>query len=414
MKMPERVLDSGTSDNPPGPFPDRPSGGGTRRWRMWLLIVGLAAIVGPFVQLRQATVRSTTAKAAPQPRGVPIVTSTAHKGAIGVYIEGLGSVTPVYTITVTSQVNGQIIAVNYREGQIVHKGDSLIEIDPRPYQALLLQYQGQLDRDQALLNESRIDLTRYQAALSRNAIAKQQFDDQQQVVYQNEGTVKPDEGLVASAKVQVAYCHITSPIDGRVGLRLVDPGSVALAANATAVVVATQLQPITVIFNVAEDFIPEIQKQLNQRRKLPVDAFDRAQQKKLASGSLLTTDNVIDTTTGTVRLRAIFPNKDNSLFPNQFVNARLLVDTQHGVTIVPTPAIQRNAQGAFVYLIRPDQTATVRSVTEGVTDGNDTAVQGIEPGEVVASNGFDKLQEGVKVTPLDNQNGTRTSKERSP
>ncbi len=381
---------------------------------MWLLIIGPAAIVGLFVQLRQATARSTTAKAAPQPRGVPIVTSTAHKGAIGVYIEGLGSVTPVYTITVTSQVNGQIIAVNYREGQIVHKGDSLIEIDPRPYQALLLQYQGQLDRDQALLNESRIDLTRYQAALSRNAIAKQQFDDQQQVVYQNEGTVKPDEGLVASAKVQVAYCHITSPIDGRVGLRLVDPGNVALAANATAVVVVTQLQPITVIFNVAEDFIPEIQKQLNQRRKLPVDAFDRAQQKKLASGSLLTTDNVIDTTTGTARLRAIFPNKDNSLFPNQFVNARLLVDTQHGVTIVPTPAIQRDAQGAFVYLIRPDQTATVRSVTEGVTDGNDTAVQGIEPGEVVASNGFDKLQEGVKVTPLDNQNGTRTSKERGP
>jgi multidrug efflux system membrane fusion protein len=217
--------------------------------------------------------------------------------------------------------------VNYREGQIVHKGDSLIEIDPRPYEALLLQYQGQLDRDQALLNESRIDLTRYQAALSRNAIAKQQFDDQQQVVYQNEGTVKLDEGLVASAKVQVAYCHITSPIDGRVGLRLVDPGNVALAANPTAVVVVTQLQPITVIFNVAEDFISQIQKTLNQRRKLPVDAFDRAQQKKLASGSLLTTDNVIDTTTGTVRLRAIFQNKDNSLFPNQFVNARLLVDT---------------------------------------------------------------------------------------
>jgi multidrug efflux system membrane fusion protein len=379
----------------------------------WLTWLGIVVFIGSLLLFgfhRHLLWQSARTHAAPPPHAVPITTAAARKGDLGSYITALGTVTPVYTITVTSQVNGQIIAVNYREGQMVHKGDSLIEINPRPYQALLLEYQGQLDRDQALLEESRIDLARYQAALSRNAIAKQQFDDQQQVVHQNEGTVKLDEGLVDSAKVQVAFCHVTSPIDGRVGLRLVDPGNVVLATNPTALVVVTQLQPITVIFNVAEDSIPRIQKQLNKGRKLPVDAWDRDQLKKLASGSLLATDNEIDTTTGTVRLRAIFPNKDNSLFPNQFVNASLLVDTLHGVTIVPTPAIQRNAQGAFVYLIQPDQTATVRSVTVGVTDGNNTAVDGIEPGDVVASNGFDKLQEGVKVAPLNNENGTHTSK----
>ncbi len=384
------------------------------RWWAWLALVLFLGSIPIFGVQRHLLWQSQRSHAAPPLRAVPITTAVARKGDLGSYITALGTVTPVYTVNVTSRVDGEIIAVNYREGQMVHKGDSLIEIDPRPYQAQLLQYQGQLGRDQALLNESRIDLTRYQAALSRNAIAKQQVDDQQQVVYQYEGTVKLDEGLVESAKVLVAYCHIASPIDGRVGLRLVDPGNIVHAANTTAMLVITQLQPITVIFNVAEDLLPEIQTKLNQGHTLAVDALDRDQKKKLASGTLLTTDNEIDSTTGTVRLRAIFPNKDNSLFPSQFVNASLLVDTLRGVTIVPTPAIQRNAQGAFVYLIKPDQTATLRSVTVGVTDGNNTAVQGLEPGEVVASNGFDKLQEGVKVAPLNNQHEANASAERSP
>jgi membrane fusion protein, multidrug efflux system len=384
------------------------------RWWAWLALVLFLGTIPIFGVQRHLLWQSQRSHAGPAVRAVPITTAVVRKGDLGSYITALGTVTPVYTVNVTTRVDGEIIAVNYREGQMVHKGDSLIEIDPRPYQAQLLQYQGQLGRDQALLNESRIDLTRYQAALSRNAIAKQQVDDQQQVVYQYEGTVKLDEGLVESAKVLVAYCHIASPIDGRVGLRLVDPGNIVHAANTTAMLVITQLQPITVIFNVAEDLLPEIQTKLDQGHTLTVDALDRDQKKKLASGSLLTTDNQIDPTTGTVRLRAIFPNKDNSLFPSQFVNASLLVDTLRGVTIVPTPAIQRNAQGAFVYLIKPDLTATLRSVTVGVTDGNNTAVQGLEPGGVVASNGFDKLQEGVKVAPLDNQHEAHASAERSP
>jgi len=411
--MEENPLNTTNPDNPISDSTNRRSRFGGRWWA-WLALVLFLGSVPIFGFQRHLLWQPRRSHAAPPLHAVPITTAIARKGDLGSYISALGTVTPVYTVNVTTRVDGEIIAVSYREGQMVHKGDSLIEIDPRPYQAQLLKYEGQLGRDQALLNESRIDLTRYQAALSRNAIAKQQVDDQQQVVYQYEGTVKLDEGLVESAKVLVAYCHITSPIDGRIGLRLVDPGNIVHAANTTAMLVITQLQPITVIFNVAEDLIPEIQTKLDHGHTLTVDALDRDQKKKLASGTLLTTDNEIDSTTGTVRLRAIFPNKDNSLFPSQFVNASLLVDTLRGVTIVPTPAIQRNAQGAFVYLIKPDQTATLRSVTVGVTDGNNTAVQGLEPGEVVASNGFDKLQEGVKVAPLDNQHGAQASAERSP
>jgi membrane fusion protein, multidrug efflux system len=411
--MEENPLNTTNPDNSIADSTNRRSRFGGRWWA-WLALVLFLGTIPIFGVQRHLLWQSQRSHAAPPLRAVPITTAVARRGDLGSYITALGTVTPVYTVNVTTRVDGEIIAVNYREGQMVHKGDSLIEIDPRPYQAQLLQYQGQLGRDQALLNESRIDLTRYQAALSRNAIAKQQVDDQQQVVYQYEGTVKLDEGLVESAKVLVAYCHITSPIDGRVGLRLVDPGNIVHAANTTAMLVITQLQPITVIFNVAEDLIPEIQTKLDHGHTLAVDALDRDQKKKLASGTLLTTDNEIDSTTGTVRLRAIFPNKDNSLFPSQFVNASLLVETLRGVTIVPTPAIQRNAQGAFVYLIKPNQTATLRSVTVGVTDGNNTAVQGLEPGEVVASNGFDKLQEGVKVAPLNNQHEANASAEQSP
>ena len=343
---------------------------------------------------------SSQAKTAVDPASRPVLvsTATAHQGDIGIYLNALGTVTPVYTVTVTSRVQGEITQVYYHEGQMVQKGDPLIEIDPRPYQASLTQVEGQLAHDTAVLNEAKIDQERYQQALTRNAIAKQQLDDQQQVVLQDEGTVKNDEGQLANAKVNLVYTHITAPIAGRVGLRLVDPGNIVQANSNTALVVITQLQPITVIFSIAEDQLSQIQQQLRKGKKLPVDAFDRGGNTKLASGTLLTLDNVIDTTTGTLKLKAIFDNKDNALFANQFVNVKLLVDTQRNMTLIPSPAIQRNAQGAFVYVIKSDQTASMRNITPGTTDGSVTAVQGLEPQEVVAVNGFDKLQDGAKVT----------------
>jgi len=328
---------------------------------------------------------------------VPVLSATARQGDIGVYVNALGTVTPVYTVTVTSRVQGQIMEVHYREGQTVHKGDPLLEIDARPYQAALTQVEGQLAHDQAVLKEARIDFDRYQAAFARNAIAKQQVDDQEQVVRQDEGTVKNDEGTVENARINLLYCHITSPIDGRVGLRLVDPGNIVQANSTTALVVVTQLQPITVIFNVAEDYLGEIQAQLIHGKTLAVDVFDRAVEKKVASGTLLTLDNQIDSSTGTVKLRAQFSNGDLALFPNQFVNARLLVNMLHDVILVPSPAVQRSAQGAFVYVIGADMQASMRPIKDGTTDGLMTAVEGVKDGEMVATDGFDKLQNGVKV-----------------
>jgi multidrug efflux system membrane fusion protein len=363
------------------------------------VLIAAIVLVGGIIYYRHRQAvndAAAKAKAAQQPRAVPIVTATAKKGDIGVYVEALGAVTPVYTVNVTSRVQGQVMNVYYKEGQLVRKGQPLLEIDPRPFQAALTQVEGQLEHDQALLAEARIDLDRYQQAFNRNAIAKQQLDDQTQLVKQDEGTVKNDQGLVANAQVNLVYTHITSPIDGRVGLRLVDPGNMVQANGTTPLVVVTQLAPITVIFSVAEDYLTQIQQQTRSGNTLAVDAYDRTQQTKIAEGKLLTIDNQIDTTTGTVKLRAEFANKDGALFPNQFVNVRLLVKTLHDVTLIPTPGIQRNAQGAFVYVIQ-DQKATIKTVKVGTTDGNITAVEGINPGDVVAVNGFDKLQDGIPV-----------------
>jgi multidrug efflux system membrane fusion protein len=372
-------------------------------WIVLILIVGLVGF--RMYQNKQAAAQAAKQKAAAAQRGVPISTTTATQGSIGVYINALGTVTPVYTATITSRVDGQINSVNYREGQMVHKGDILLQIDPRPYQAALTQAEGTLAHDEALLAEGRIDLNRYQEAFNRNAIAKQQLDDQVQTVKQVEGSVKNDQGTVAAATTNVDYTTIRAPIDGRVGLRLLDPGNIVTSGSTTPLVVVTQLQPITVIFSVAEDYLPQIQKQMRAGHKMSVDALDRDQLTKLASGSLLTLDNQIDTSTGTVKLKAIFQNGDVALFPNQFVNARLLVDTQEDATLVPSAAIQRNAQNAFVYLIKPDQTAAVQNVTVGTTDGNTSAIQGIQPGDVIAMTGFDKLQDGAKVT-VRNGNGS--------
>jgi membrane fusion protein, multidrug efflux system len=374
--------------------------GEKRRAPVWpWLVVAAVVVVGGYLYLKRNSALQAQNSADPSaPRPVMVSTAAAKKGDLGVYIDALGTVTPVYTVTVTSRVQGEITQVYYKEGQMVRKGDPLLEIDPRPYQAQLTQAEGQLAHDQAVLTEAKIDRDRYQQAFNRNAIAKQQLDDQEQVVLQDEGTVKNDEGTLANAKVNLVYTHITSPIDGRVGLRLVDPGNIVQAGSTTPLVVVTQLQPITVIFSVAEDYLGKIQQRLRKGAKLGVDAFDRDQTVKLASGYLLTLDNVIDTTTGTVKLKAQFPNTDNALFPSQFVNARLLVDTLKDVTLIPTPAIQRNAQGSFVYVIDKTQTAAVRTVTVGITDGSSTQVDGIQPGDVVAVNGFDKLQDGSKVS----------------
>lgn len=325
-----------------------------------------------------------------------LTTATATKGSIGVYLESIGTVTPVYTASITSQVTGPVIAVHFTEGQIVAKGAPLIDIDPRPFQATLLQAQGTLERDEAILAQGTMDRDRYREAWARNAIPKQQLDDQEKIVLQQAGTVKNDQGTVAFDQVQLGYCHITAPIAGRVGLRLVDPGNVVQAAGGTTLAVITQLQPITVIFTIPEDNLGQVQPRIRQRAKLPVEAYDRAALKKIGSGTLLTLDNQIDTTTGTVKGRASFDNRDALLFPNEFVNTRLLVNTLNGVTIVPSSAIQHNGNTSFVYVIEND-TAHQRTVTPGVTEGNNTEVKGINPGDVVADSSFDKLQDKAKI-----------------
>lgn len=328
---------------------------------------------------------------------VTINSATAKSGDIGVYLSAIGTVTPVYTSTITSQVNGIISTVHYRESQIVKKGDPLIDVDPRPYQAQVEQAEGTLQRDTHILEQSRMDLERYRAAWSRNAIAKQTLDDQEKIVLQNEGTVKNDQGVVDYDRVQLSYCHMTAPFDGRVGLRLIDPGNVVQANSTTPLVVITQLQPITIIFTIAEDYLGEIQSELQHNIPLPVEAYDRALLTKIAGGKLLAVDNQIDTTTGTVRLRAQFDNRKNELFPNQFVNTRLLVNTKHNATLIPSSAIQHNGTTSFVYLISSDNVAHMQTIKPGVEDSGTTAVDGVKPGDVVANSSFEKLQNNAKV-----------------
>jgi membrane fusion protein, multidrug efflux system len=343
---------------------------------------------------------------------ITVTLATAQEGNIGVYQEAIGTVTPVYTASIFSQVTGVLSAVNYQEGQLVKKGDPLTDIDSRQYEANLVQAQGALERDQNLLAQAKMDLQRYLAAWARNAVAKQTLDDQEKLVLQDEGTVKNDLGTVQYDQIQVDYCHITAPFSGRVGLRLVDPGNLVTAGTSTTsnpLVVITQLQPITVIFTIPEDSLDAVQAQLRKNATLTVDVYDRSAQKKLASGKLLALDNQIDTTTGTVKVRAVFDNDDFALFPNQFVNARLLVQTLQKVTLIPSAAIQQNAQQSFVYVIQ-DNVAHLRNIKAGVTDNGLTQVEGINPGETVADSSFDKLQNNAKVTVVSSKPQTTPEK----
>ena len=361
--------------------------------------------------------KDTTKAAAPH-RGagggpVTITTATAQRGNLGVYLDAIGTVTPVNTSSITAQVTGVIVAVHYKEGQFVRKGDPLIDIDPRPSEASLVEAEGALERDQNLLAEAKMDLERYEAAWARNAIPRQQLEDQEKLVLQDQGTVKNDQGVVQFDQVQLAYCHITSPISGRVGLRLVDPGNLVTASATTPLVVVTQIQPITVVFTIPEDNLPQIQARLHQGAKLPVDTYDRTGDQKIESGTLLTLDNQIDTTTGTVKGRALLANKGSLLFPNQFVNTRLLVNTLQNTTLIPDSTIQHNGPVAFVYVIQ-DNVAHERTITPGVSDGGVTSVEGINPGDVVANSSFDKLEDKSKIVVSRKPMPTSTSGSEAP
>jgi multidrug efflux system membrane fusion protein len=368
-------------------------------WLILFLLVALAAGGIAWLVLRP--------HAAPAPRGrfsgngpMPVVVATAQKGDVPVTLNGLGTVTPLATVTVRTQIAGQLMQVAFTEGQEVNKGDFLAQVDPRPYQLALDQLTGQLIKDQALLKNAQLDLARFQKLGAQDSIAKQQVDTQESLVRQDEGTVATDQAMVDNAKLNLAYCHIVAPVSGRVGLRQVDQGNYVQTSDANGIVVITQLKPITVVFTLPEDNLPAIQKQLQAGATLQVTAFDRTRSTKLATGTLLTIDNQIDTTTGTVKLKAQFDNADEVLFPNQFVNAQLLVRTLKDTIIIPTAAIQRGAPGTFVYVVKPDDdTVTVRKVKLGPADGEKNAIEsGLEPGDKVVVDGADKLREGAKVT----------------
>jgi multidrug efflux system membrane fusion protein len=367
------------------------------RQRVIWIVVGLALLAALAWVIFRPQAQPARATRANTP--TPVAIAQAQQGDMPVTINGLGTVTPLAMVTVRTQIGGQLVQIGFQEGQEVNKGDFLAQIDPRPYQAALDQAQGQLLRDQAQLANARRDLARFNRLVAENSIAQQQRDTQEALVHQLEGTVATDQGIVDNAKLNLAYCRIVAPVSGRVGLRQVDAGNYVQVSDTNGIVVITQLKPISAIFSLPEDNLQTIMKRLGAGATLQVVAFDRSGVNKLAAGTLVTVDNQIDPTTGTVKFRAQFDNNDEVLFPNQFVNIQLLVDTLHGATLVPSSAVQRGAPGTFVYLVIPDDTVSVQAVKLGPDDGERVAIaDGLAPGDKVVVDGADKLREGAKVT----------------
>jgi len=369
------------------------------RWIVSTLLFLICIIGVGFLWFHWVQRKETTSSGAKTVSGVAVTTSLAREGDMGVYINALGTVIPVHTVTVKTRVDGELMAVYYREGQTVTKDELLAEIDPHPFQASVLEAQGQLARDEALLNNALIDLARYKSSYEERAVPEQQFATQQAEVNEYRGIVKLDQGNLDSAQVQLGYTQVRAPISGLVGLRPIDAGNIVHSTDSNGLLVITQLQPISVEFSVAEGDLSQIVGQKKEWHEFRVDAFDQNWRAKLAEGRLLAIDNQIDTSTGTVKLRAEFPNSNRALFPNQFVNVRLLVRTLRNVTIVPTAAIQRTAQGVLVYIVRSDQTVQHKNVTVTATTGPLSAVKGVSPGDTVVTSGFDGLQDGAKVLP---------------
>ena len=365
---------------------------------LWLLLVAAIVAAG----IRYFPWPDTQPKNSGRPPAgapVPVGVATVEKGNMPVTLSQLGTVTPLAMVTVKTQISGYLMQVAFKEGQMVNKGDFLAQIDPRPYQVALAQAEGQLAKDQALLKNAQLDLVRYNTLVAQNSVAKQTRDTQESLVGQNQATIKSDQAQIDAQKLNLTYCRIISPVTGRVGLRQVDAGNYVQTSDPNGIVVVTQLQPISVIFTLPEDNLPEVMKRVRAGATLPVTAFDRTGANEIAKGKLDTVDNQIDPTTGTVKLRAIFDNEQETLFPNQFVNVKLLVNTLPDADIVPNSAIQRGAPGTFVYLVKPDRTATVQKVKLGPSDGQRIAVlSGLQPGDSVVIDGADRLRDGAKIT----------------
>jgi len=375
--------------------------GGERTMRPWgWVVLGVVVLALGVTWLRRTRSDEAAATAAPNAaaRAVPVVAAPARQGDMPVYLTGLGSVTAFNTVTVKARVDGQIVKIAFQEGQFVHEGDLLAEIDPRPFEVQLTQAEGQLARDTAQLKDAQVTLSRFRDLIEHGVVAKQDYDDKLAAAAQLEGSIRVDQGLIDGAKLQLTYSRVTAPISGRVGLRLVDVGNVVHASDETGLVIIAQVKPIAVTFTIPEDDLHAVLVKLRADERLPVDAYDRAGTTKIAAGSLLSVDNQIDRTTGTTRLKAQFPNDDETLFPNQFVNVRLLVDLRKEAVIVPSAAVQRGPQGTFVYAVKPDHTVEVRPITLGPQTGSDASIEkGVASGDVVVIDGVDKLHAGSLV-----------------
>lgn len=402
-----------SNSDPATPLPGAPAAApGHRRRKRWIVTIAMLALAAVGSAIWYASSRPSNAAKTASPRGapgqgghvdpslraIPVVAAAVRQGRLDVYLFALGTVTPLNTVVVRSRVDGQLMSVAFEEGQMVNAGDLLAQIDPRPFEMQLTLATGQLARDQALFENAQTDLERYRTLLAQDSISRQQVDTQESLVRQYKAAVQAHQGGVDNAKLQLAHARVVAPIGGRVGLRQVGPGNIVRASDANGIVVITQLQPVGVVFPIPEDALPRVMKRLRAGDRIPVDAYDRAQKEKLGGGRLLAADNQIDTATGTIKLKAEFPNADGALFANQFVNVRMPVETRPKATLVPTAAIQRGAAGTFVYVVKDDRTVAVTAVKVGPVQGEITAIDsGVSAGAMVVVDGADRLREGAKV-----------------